>query len=306
MTSAEDITRDDVCERIVQAALRFHNISMSDNGSVCLLGKFHNVLYVAAKLCYDWNLSNNEIVSRLLNDIFYCEKTFERIFVGAIFGTRVTHFLSGWKSDFDDRDENLKALVYFMDHAIAARLQYRCDSSDFKRRFIDVPMESYGQVLPLRVAIQNGSPDILLVMLRYGASTESDKLAPSPMEILLTRLNEFEVDRAGGRKTVEIPQHLITCLRLLLRTVPNACVKTPDHIAEQCGVESIPLYEQYPNLVERKLVPPDRSGLSPPELTHLCRCRIRESLFDNWALPHGIRTLQIPQSLKDYLDLRYD
>lgn len=77
---------EDVCERIVSAALRYHNISMADNGSVCMLGKFHNVLYVAAKLCYDWSLNNNEIVSRLLNDIYYCERNFERIMVGAIFG----------------------------------------------------------------------------------------------------------------------------------------------------------------------------------------------------------------------------
>lgn len=306
--TAEDITRDDVCERIVQSALRYHNISMSDNGSVCLLGKFHNVLYIAAKLCYDWNLGNNEIVSRLLNDIFYCEKTFERILVGAIFGTRVTHFLSGWKSDFDDRDENIKALIYFMDHAVAAKLQYRTESSGSKRRFIDVPMESYGQVLPLRVAIQHGSPDILQVMLRYGASTESDKLAPSPIEILLTRLNEYDMEKTNEntRHVNEIPDNLIKCLKLVLRTVPNASVKTPTHIAEQFGLETVPLHEQYPNLVERKLVPPDRSGLRPPELTHLCRCRIRHSLFLNWALPHGIKTLQIPNTLQDYLDLKYD
>ncbi|XP_043267284.1 uncharacterized protein stops isoform X2 [Venturia canescens] len=216
---AENIRKDDVCERIVQSALRYHNISMSDNGSVCLL--------------------------------------------------------ESWSS---------------------------------KRRFIDVPMESYGQVLPLRVAIQHGSPDILQVMLRYGASTESEKFSPSPIEILLTRLNEYEMEKVdgGNRRINEIPDNLIKCLKLVLRTVPNASVKTPTHIAEKFGLETVPLYEHYPNLVERKLVPPDRSGLRPPELTHLCRCRIRRSLFLNWALPHGIKTLHIPDTLRDYLDLKYD
>lgn len=277
---------------------------MMENGYVCMLGKFHNVLYVAAKLCYDWNLENNEIVSRLLNDIFYCEKTFERILVGAIFGTRVTHFLSGWKSDFEDREENIHALMYFLHHATVGRLEYRCEASAKKRRLIDVPMESYGQAWPLRVAIQHGSPDILLVMLRYGASVEAENLAPSPLEMLLTRLSEY--DAQPGQQEIVYPEHLLLCLRLVLRTVTTCFVRTPTHIADQSGVFSVSLYEQYPNLVERKLVPPERSGLNPPELRHLCRCRIRGILFENWALPHGIQTLQIPVSLKDYLDILSD
>ncbi|XP_012287291.1 uncharacterized protein LOC105703454 [Orussus abietinus] len=303
---AENLETEDVCERIVLAALRYHNITLSENGSVCLLGKFHNVLYVAAKLCYDWNLKNNEIVSRLLNDIFYCEKTFERILVGAIFGTRVTHFLSGWKCDFEDREENIRALTYFLDHAAMGRLEYRCNSSGgFKRRLIDIPMESYGQVLPLRVAIQHGSPDILLIMLRYGASTESDKLAPSPIEILLSKLNEYNVGIDDNDVCI-YPQHLLLCLKLLLRTITTVCVRTPEHIAGQSGVFSLSLRDRYPKLAESNLVPPERSGEYPAELMHLCRCKIRQTLFENWALPHGIRTLQIPESLRDYLDLFYD
>ncbi|XP_076647038.1 SOCS domain-containing protein stops [Halictus rubicundus] len=301
---AENLDKQDVCERIVMSALRYHNIAMMENGFVCMLGKFHNVLYVAAKLCYDWNLENNEIVARLLNDIFYCEKTFERIMVGAIFGTRVTHFLSGWKSDFEDREENIRALVYFLHHATVGRLEYRCESSFIKRRLIDVPMESYGQAWPLRVAIQHGSPDILLVMLRYGATVESDQVAPSPLEMLLTRLNEY--DPQPGQDKPVYPEHLIACLRLVLRTITTAFVKTPSHIAEQSGVHSISLYEQYPALMEQNLIPPERSGLSPPELRHLCRCAIRERLFQNWALPHGIKTLQIPQLLRNYLDILCD
>lgn len=299
---AENLDKQDVCERIVLSALRYHNITMMENGSICLLGKFHNVLYVAAKLCYDWDIGNNVIVSRLLNDIFYCEKTFERLLVGAIFGTRVTHFLSGWKCDFDDREENIRALVYFLDHAISGRLEYRCESSPIKRRLIDVPMESYGQVLPLRVAIQHGAPDILLIMLRYGASVESDELAPSPMEIILTKLSEFEAER----EEVVYPEHMLTCLKLLLRTVTIAYVRTPDHIAARSGILSVSLHEQYPSLANRNLIPPERSGIRPAELRHLCRCRIRETLRSNWALPQGIKKLQIPESLRNYLDLLQD
>jgi ankyrin repeat/SOCS box protein 17 len=304
MLSAENLDKRDVCERIVLSALRYHNITMMENGSVCLLGKFHNVLYVAAKLCYDWGLGNSKIVGRLLNDIFYCERTFERLLVGAIFGTRVTHFLSGWKCDFEDRQENIRALVYFLDHAISSRLEYRCESSPMKRRFIDVPMESYGQVLPLRVAVQYGAPDILLIMLRYGASVESDRLAPSPIEIILMKLSELEAQ--PGQPQVVYPENLLTCLKLLLRTVAVVCVRTPDHVADRSGIFSVSLHEQYPDLMNRDLIPPERSGIRPAELRHLCRCRIRETLRTNWALPHGIKSLQIPAFLRDYLDLLRD
>ncbi|XP_063992585.1 uncharacterized protein Stops [Diachasmimorpha longicaudata] len=303
VSEAESLDTSDVCERIVKSALRYHNITMSENGSVCLLGKFHNVLYVAAKLCYDWSLNNNRVVSRLLNDIYYCEKTFERIFVGAIFGIRVTHFLSGWKSDFENRDDNIRGLIYFLDHAVKGRLEYKCELDSVKRRFIDIPMESYGQVLPLRVAVQHGAPDILLIMLRYGANTESDKLSPTPLEILLTKLSDYETEDEPNRI---IPENLLVCLRLILRTVTVGSVRTPSHIAEVCGVESVTLWEQFPNLVERNFVRADRSGYCPAELRHLCRCTIRQCLFDNWALPHGIKTLQIPRTLQNYLDLLYD
>lgn len=160
-------------------------------------------------------------------------------------------------------------------------------------------MESYGQVLPLRVAVQNGSPEILQIMLRYGASTENDKLAPAPIEILLSRLNEYDED-------VKCPQHLLTCLKLLLRSIPTVYVKVPNHVAETCGIQRVSVYEQYPNLSDKNLLPPERSGIRPPELRHLCRCRIRQCLFENWALPHGIRQLQIPKTLQDYLDLLAD
>lgn len=297
----------DVCERVVMSALRFHNMSMSENSSVCLLGKFHNILYIAIKLCYDWRLPNNQIVCRLLNDIFYCEKTFERLFVGAIFGIRVTHFLSGWKSDFDNREENKNALIYYLDHAVKAKLVYKCPFGTINARFIDIPMESYGQMLPLKVAIQHGSPDILLILLRYGASITNDtnNTPTSSLEILLKKLNDYAGDCDEDIIPI-IPQNLLICLKYLLRTVLTASIATPIHISEQIGLDRVTVTEQYPNLVKFNLIPPERSGLNPPELCHLCRCCIRKCLDNNSELPHGIKKLQIPQSLRNYLDLLSD
>ncbi|EFN73629.1 hypothetical protein EAG_08426 [Camponotus floridanus] len=117
------------------------------------------------------------------------------------------------------------------------------------------------------------------------------------MEIILSKFSEFEVQ---PNQEIIYPGHLLTCLKLLLRTVTTVCVRAPDHI----GL-NVPLYEQYPNL-NRNLIPPERNGVCPAELTHLCRYRIRKILHINWALPRGIKSLQIPGSLRNYLDLLQD
>lgn len=41
-------------------------------------------------------------------EIYACEKTFERIFLGALFGPNAPHFIAGWRSDFRDQVKLLK------------------------------------------------------------------------------------------------------------------------------------------------------------------------------------------------------
>lgn len=38
-----------------------------------------------------------------LDEIFQCEQSFERIFLGAIFGSNAPYFIAGWRSDFLDQ-----------------------------------------------------------------------------------------------------------------------------------------------------------------------------------------------------------
>lgn len=128
-----------------------------------------------------------------VEEIFFCEGTFERLFLGAIFGTSAPHFIAGWKADFKDQEDNCQALVYYLQHATRAQLtfpvavngrstvpvQTKCVLVQrftlvclfvFKYlllRFIDVPIESCGKASPLRVALQASAPDILLILLRY-------------------------------------------------------------------------------------------------------------------------------------------
>lgn len=250
--------KQDGCRRAVHAALRFHSTSRENNGQICLLGKYHNVLYVAATLCFEWKLEDTEIVEQLLQDIFECEKTFERLFVGAILGTKVTHLISGWKSDFRSREECIEAVKYFLEHATKVRLQFDC-SGELKN-FVDVPMDSYGNVTPLRVATQAGQPDVLEVLLDYGAT-----VTPSPPDVhtcalqhLLRRMNEFYNESSGDL----IAPQFVACLNLLLREVPMLPLLMADPedgpLDPKEANEVIQPRELHPTIYS--LVPVDRSG----------------------------------------------
>lgn len=89
-----------------------------------MMGKYHNVLYIALKIAWDWGVKDSETVCQLLEEIHSCEGTFERIFLGAIFGTNAPHFIAGWKADFKDQEENCLALVFFLQHATRFRVTF--------------------------------------------------------------------------------------------------------------------------------------------------------------------------------------
>lgn len=260
---------------------------MKTNGSVCMMGKYHNVLYVAVKLCYDWQLKDTPTVAALLDHIYLCEKTFERIWVGALFGIRAPYFVAGWKSDFEDQEENFRAAIYFLDHATNAGLEYVDDNGEIIR-FIDVPIESCGKATPLKVTIQLGLSDKLHILLRFGA--QYDKLI---LESLFNNLN------SNNRK---YSYNLVDCLQFLLRTSSN--IYSDNKEMNEEGKREI--LEKFPYLVEDCIIPLKRCGIEPPELKHLCRCCIRQNLWQNYQLPNGIRMLPIPESLHKYLDLLAD
>lgn len=261
------------------------------NGTVCMMGKFHNILYVAVKLCYDWQLKDTEIVATLLEHIYICEKTFERISVGAIFGTTAPHFIAGWKSDFRDQEENLRALLYFTDHATNAGLEFPCGNAETPTRFIDIPLESCGKTSALKITVQLSLPDKLHILLRFGAVLNpcyNDANNDNLVEYVLNHLKEY--------KRV-YPYNIVACLQLLLRVVPR--------IVFGDDTKAV-ILEKYADLVEDGLIPSTRSGFVPPELKHLCRCVVRDRLWENFQLPNGIHGLPIPKTLMKYVDIMED
>lgn len=295
-SSLGECTLQEGCQTAVVAALAYHDKSKSNNGEVCLFGKFHNVLYLAVKLAYDFRLEDTPLVAKLLNTIFVCEGTFERIFAGAIFGVRVTHFISGWKSDFKDQDENLLAVVYFLEHANKAKLRFQV--GPLTKRLIDVPMSSVSNSSPLRVAVQIPRPEIVLILLQYGSAVKFDQgdgCSSSPLEPLLKLMSESTL----------YPLHSLYCLKYLLRAFPTIGylpAQQPDPTNFQAS-ESICVEDR---LIQDKVIPISRCGGTPPELKHLCRCTIRHELWLRWQLPFGIPHLPLPLTLMEYLNLMED
>lgn len=258
-----------------------------------MMGKYHDILYIGLKISYDWQLKDTATVATLLDHIYSCEKTFERLLVGAIFGTRAPHFISGWKSDFGDQEENVRAMVFFLDHATNANLEYAYGNESTTIRYVDIPIESCGKITCLKITAQLGLPDKLHILLRFGAQIYQhfDK-SESPLECILNKLNECH----GC-----YPYNLVACLQILLRVVPDIKMESCD-----CSTNRNYLELKYGQLLQNGILPRNRCGIEPPPLKHLCRCNIRKTLWRNYQLPNAIRTLPVPISLHKYIDLFYD
>lgn len=100
------------------------------------MGKYHNILYVALKIAWNWDVKDSAVICALLSmnisqnqlicdcivlnfvsaEIYECEKTFERLFLGAIFGSSAPYFIAGWRSDFKDQvNEIIINIFMFVD-----------------------------------------------------------------------------------------------------------------------------------------------------------------------------------------------
>lgn len=146
------------------------------------------------------------------------------------------------------------------------------------------------------MSVQLGVPDKLLMFLRFGAQIFMGNEQVTVFEHLLNRLTEFNH---------VYPYNLVSCLQLLLRTVPQLTIDRRE------SIDDYPLYhkrmlERYSDLIEDGIIPLNRCGIVPAELKHLCRCAVRNRLWQNYQLPNGIRLLPVPDALHRYLDILED
>ncbi|XP_037026489.1 uncharacterized protein LOC119067538 [Bradysia coprophila] len=282
----------------VLSAIKYHRDNKSGNSDVCLMGKYHNVLYIGIKVAWDWGVVDSQAVKQLLEEIYSCEHTFERIFLGALFGSNAPHFIAGWKSDFKDQDENTRAMVYFLQHATNVGLSFPVYLNKFEGtkmiRFIDIPIESCGTSSPLRVALQASQPDILLILLRYGAEPSPTDGGIPPVLALLDKLVESPKRR--------YLYQLVSCLKILLRTISIIEMPFKPYLFEYRKSMFI---EKYEVLFEDGLISREQV-FGVVKLKHLCRCTIRDILRNNSQLPNGINKLKLPKTLKRYIDMMED
>ncbi|KAL7028058.1 hypothetical protein ACKWTF_005709 [Chironomus riparius] len=292
-SAGQNVSHEETSRLAVEAAIKFHRNNKSQNSEICKMGKYHNVLYVAMKISWNWGMSDSIVICELLTEIYECEQTFERIFLGAIFGTNAPYFIAGWRSDFKDQDENSRALVFFLHHACQQQLHFAINGENVP--FIDVPIESCGKSSPLRVSLQATAPDILLILLRYGANPIPNDSGISPALALLDKLSEYN-------ESASYPYQLVSCFKILMLTIPFIVLPFIPLVYQ---VRKEMFLKKYSALIEREIVHINRIFVVP-ELKHLCRCSIREVLRKKSQLPHGIKLLKVPRSLKRYLDLLQD
>ncbi|XP_076274026.1 SOCS domain-containing protein stops, partial [Rhynchophorus ferrugineus] len=293
--TAEDGDTNASCVIAIDTLIRYHRRAKLSNGNVCMMGKNHNILYVGLRLCYIWQVKKSGLVAELLNEIYFCEYTFERILIGAIFGTKAPHYFAGWKSDFDNQEDNFRGLIYFLDKANRSKMLFPFHWNGILHyyRFIDLPIESCGKASILRLSVQFGLADKVLILIRFGALLSTETEEAGCLEHILNRLVEFNH---------RYPYNMVSCLQVLLRATPTVSLR---NLPEQTTNREL-ITEKYADLIQDGLIPPSRCGLVPPELKHLCRCTIRKCLWDNFNLPHAITDLPVPKSLQKYIDILED
>lgn len=124
---------------------------------------------------------------------------------------------------------------------------------------------------------------------------------------ILARLSQFapcmvHQDLYGSRSVPRKFVTLLTNFKIILKSTynPRAVIFQMAAITERefnIFVDPINSFLKFVNQDE------DIKSQSPPTLKHLCRYVIRQRLYENWNLPHGIRQLPVKSRLMSYLQL---
>ncbi|XP_067140736.1 uncharacterized protein [Centruroides vittatus] len=285
--------KEDVLRKIVEV-YEYYKENICDSIEFQAIEEFY-LLFMAFK-CYKWNIKDSNLVTNVLRKVYrstdHCMLIFQR---------------ADWK------EQALECFRYFINHANSCRFLWQ------GHRLVDCTFTYTNDVShSCQYAVKYTNPKLLLLLLRHGAllgdyeEYEIYKLdiLKDFLKIILKWMESTAVLTIQNINEFEPFQDLLSCLRILMRALPpislkeltkNFCVTNDHHInIVICKF----LIEELSDLGLIKYL--TQRVLRPSELQHLCRCRVRKILYDNWNLPLGIRTLPVPIRIQNYIDLMYD
>ncbi|XP_035219241.1 uncharacterized protein LOC118192393 [Stegodyphus dumicola] len=274
-----------------------------------------DTLYYIARRAFWSALTDSEYVSKLMIYIYQADAHFGCILCPGI-GTSTQLF--------DDLEQNDLVAEYFLFHLYKKQVTFS------GRRLADVEVFYRSLWLhPCELSLIIESPKLLHLLLRYGALIRQDtedthincrtscyRTTGNILFIILCIVKSIlEMNPPGSSRPCQNHSpalltkynDLVLCGRIMLRASPQFGPKVFFRLMS--GIIGRSLSEMdtaiewvtkvaLPAMVNRTLV--------PMELKHICRLAIRKRLHARWELPHGIKTLQLPLVLLEYLDLYHD
>lgn len=285
---------------LLTAALEYHTASLADNGGVCRLGKFHNILYVAAAVAVQQEATDSTVVARLLAALHACEGGLDRLVAPAVLGPRVSRLLSSWKPDDDTSEQARLRLVFFLDHARTARLTLPQPGGP-PLTLLTSPLPTLQGAPPLYAAVQAGDEEAVLLLLQYGAPPATGGIM-CPLLLSLRRLSALARACMGQRDPCSCSADLCPCFFSHPVTFPPQEVSVLRMLLRATGGRFLP---HDPEVLHPRVVTAGLLG-GPPSLAHWARFSLRRALAALWALPDGIAALPVPPAILPYLNLLHD
>lgn len=285
---------------LLTAALDYHAGSLADNGGVCRLGKFHNILYVAAAVAMQQEVTDSAVVARLLAALHTCEGGLDRLMAPAVLGPRVSRLLSSWRPDDDTPEQARLRLIFFLDHARIARLTLPQPAGPPLIPLLS-PLPTLQGASPLYAAVQAGDKEAVLLLLQHGAPPATGGVM-CPLLLSLRRLSTLARACMGQRDPCSCPAALCPCFFSYPVTFPAQEVSVLRLLLRATGDRFLP-YD--PEVLHPRVVTAGLLG-GPPSLSHWARFSLRRSLAALWALPNGTAALPVPPTMLPYLNLLHD
>ncbi|XP_068203002.1 uncharacterized protein [Palaemon carinicauda] len=291
------------------------------------------------------SLEHKGIVLEILGEILKCEGSFDRLMMCLLLGSRAPGRGSGWYCETEDEEEKVQDLRFVLDHLkfidgcrvsdVVNTNLWSCGSSPV---VLAALAESPRLVLALLQYGAGGGPANLYLYSR--CYTNGAYLAIAYLvRKLESQFREEDPDdanppggggegeeeqaapeggRPGGNADVaDLPDKqtkkgatdkrdllklagstpTALCLRYLLRAVPRVPIK---FLRDQLGGSSKECWQDVAHLL------PHPCCLQPPSLLHLSRAACRQYFRSHDLLPRVVDELNIPETLREYLNLLRD